>query len=311
MTPLVHLENGEIKATVAPGLGGTILAAEHLGAGLSVLGRAPWVPDLTPPTATPMTEADWLPHFTGGWPILFPNGGEACHVDGVAHGFHGEASLAPWVAERGPEGLSLRHDFATVPVTMQRHIRLEGTTLVVAAEAAASAPCAVIWGEHVTLGGDLLAAPFHIRSGPAALRADPDYDPPGNPLRPGARGQWPHLPGRDGGTPVDLSRPAEGWAALAYLSGFARPEITVARDDGRLAATLSWEGAPFACLWLWVELEATLTAPWGGRARLLGVEPCSTPAGDGLARARGRGERLVHLEPGRPVRAVTRLSLSA
>jgi len=310
VTAPVHLDNGVIGVTVAPGLGGTILDVVHLPSGLSALGRVPWVPDLTPPAGVPMSEADWLPHYTGGWPILFPNGGEACVIDGVAHGFHGEGSLAVWSAVHAGEGLTLTCDFRTVPVRMTRQLRLEGASLVVTTEALASAPCAVIWGEHVTLGGDLLAAPFHIACGPAVLRADPDYDPAGNPVFPGATGVWPHLPGRHGGT-VDLSRPAEGWAALAYLSGFDRPEVTVARDDGRLAATVAWEGGVFDCLWLWVELAATTAPPWSGQARLLGVEPCSTPAGHGLAQARANGDRLLHLLPGRPVRTVTRLTLAA
>lgn len=308
MTGVVCLTNGRVAAEVAPGMGGAILSFRDVATGLSVLGTVPWDWNPHPPAAAPMTEPDWLPHYTGGWPILFPNGGEACVIDGVAHGFHGEGSVVPWVAEAGAASLTLTRHFATVPVTMRRHIALEGRCLTVTTTATARAPVTAIWGEHVTFGSDLLAGPFRIEAGPARLRADPGYDPPESPLRPGATGDWPHLPGRDGG-PVDLSRPQAGWAALAYLADMARPEITVARDDGRLAATLGWEGEVFDCLWLWVELGGTPAPPWNGKARLLGLEPCSTAAGHGLAQARERGDRIVRLEPGRPVRAALRLRL--
>lgn len=311
MSATVTLEGGVLQATVAPGLGGTILALRHLPSGLSALGTVPWTADLSAPAAPPMTEADWLRHFTGGWPVLFPNGGESCRDGAVAHGFHGEGSVSPWSVEAASSAaLVLARRFATVPVRLTRRIALSGDTLSVTTEALAEAPVAAIWGEHVSFGSDLLATAFHVETAGAALRADPGYDPPENPLVPGAAGRWPHLPGRDGGT-VDLSRPAEGWAALCYLSDFARPEIAIARNDGRLAATLSWDGAVFDCLWFWIELAATPAPPWNGRTRLVGLEPCSTPAGHGLVRARERGDRLVTLEPGRPVRAAVRLRIAA
>lgn len=309
MSGLLQLDNGRIRATIAPGLGGAILDVVHVPSGLSALGRVPWDADLTPPADAPMTEVRWLPHYTGGWPVLFPNGGEACVIDGVAHGFHGEGSVTPWQAEPIPDGVILTRRFTTLPAVMRRRVWVEGETLVVAAEATATALCTAIWGEHVTFGSDLLDGPFRIVSGAAQVRADAGYDPPGNPLRPGAEGAWPHVAGRDGGT-ADLSRPAEGWAAMAYLTELARPEITVARDDGRLAATLSWEGEAFSCLWLWIELAATAEAPWNGQARLVGLEPCSTPAGHGLAAARAQGDRLVALAPGRTVRGTVRLRLA-
>jgi hypothetical protein len=306
----VVLDNGLLRATVAPGLGGTILSLAHLPSGLSALGTVPWRADPEPPAAPPMTEAAWLRHYTGGWPILFPNGGEACVAGGATHGFHGEGSVSPWRAEAEPAAVTLTRRFASVPATLTRRIALAADTLSVTTEARAGAPCAAIWGEHATFGGDLLAGAFRFETAGAALRADPGYDPPANPLLPGGEGRWPHLPGKDGGT-LDLSRPAEGWAALVYLSDFTRPEITLARDDGRLAATLSWQGEVFACLWYWIELAGTPDPPWGGRTRLIGLEPCSTAATDGLARAAARGDRLVRLEPGRAIGAEVRLRLQA
>ena len=68
-----------------------------MGLGLSVLGTVPWdVVEAPIESLAARDEPEWLTRYTGGWPLLFPNGGDACTVDGVFHGFHGEASIAPW-----------------------------------------------------------------------------------------------------------------------------------------------------------------------------------------------------------------------
>ena len=62
-----------------------------------MLGKVPWDPvDAPIASLAARDEPEWLTRYTGGWPLLFPNGGDACTVDGVFHGFHGEASIAPW-----------------------------------------------------------------------------------------------------------------------------------------------------------------------------------------------------------------------
>ena len=90
------LQNEQLRITVTPEVGGTITAIEHKGLGASVLGTVPWEPEGTPlePGAA-REETLWLTRYTGGWPLLFPNGGDACEFEGVFHGFHGEGSITP------------------------------------------------------------------------------------------------------------------------------------------------------------------------------------------------------------------------
>jgi hypothetical protein len=66
---------------------------------------------------------------------------------------------------------------------------------------------------------------------------------------------------------------------------------------------LSWDGARFPCAWLWCELCGTQDEPWGGRTRLVAIEPNTTPCGLGLNEARRRGLPLLRLEPGQAVNA--------
>ena len=90
------LQNEQLRVTVTPEVGGTITAVEHKGLGASVLGTVPWPTEGTPlePGAA-REETLWLTRYTGGWPLLFPNGGDACEFEGVFHGFHGEGSITP------------------------------------------------------------------------------------------------------------------------------------------------------------------------------------------------------------------------
>ena len=91
----ILLESDALCVVVNTVIGGTITSIVHKPTGASVLGTVPWTPRPGPAeTYAAPNENAWLPYYSGGWPILFPNGGDACTFDGVFHGFHGEASLA-------------------------------------------------------------------------------------------------------------------------------------------------------------------------------------------------------------------------
>jgi hypothetical protein len=309
----LFLESESLRVTVRPRVGGTITAIEHKELGLSVLGTVPWDPLDTPlESGAAPDERSWLTRYTGGWPVLFPNGGDACTFNGVFHGFHGEASLSPWEAEPGASRIRLTRQFTSVPVRMQRDILVEGDLVTIreTAEPEGDEPVTVMWGHHPTFGSDLLKGEFELDSGASLVRADEGYDPPANPLRAGAVGDWPRIQGKNG--IIDLRRPlasaAEGrLACLAYLQDFVAPWMSIRRLDNAIAIVLSWDAEVFPTAWLWLEIAGTSEAPWDGCTRLIGLEPNSTPLAYGLAEARRRGARLVTLRRDAPVEAVIRL----
>ena len=304
----VVLESVALRVTVDPLIGGTITAIEHKGLGASVLGSTPWEPDVTPPLsyAAP-DESTWLTRYGGGWPILFPNGGDACTFDGVFHGFHGEASLAPWEAEVGPALLGLTRRFSTVPVEMRRELRVEGDVLTIreTLRMLGGQPIRVMWGHHPTFGSDLLDGPFEIQSGTRNVIVDDRYDPANNPLQPGTSGRWPSVPGKTGS--FDLSRPSGIVAALACLHDFDSAWASIRRLDDSVAAALSWDPGVFPYVWVWYEIGGTQEPPWCGKARLIGLEPNTTWPAYGLADADRRGGRLLTLRPGDEIATTVRL----
>ena len=297
----------DLRVTVNPRVGGTITSITHRDTGLSVLGSVPWqVVDAPIESGAARDEPEWLTRYTGGWTLLFPNGGDACTVDGVFHGFHGEASIAPWTAIFSANALILTRRFDTVPVEMKRELAIENDLLVLREHLRlhGDRPIEVMWGHHPTLGSDLLAGPVEITTGARQVSVEATYDPPTNPLLPGATGAWPIIAGKDG--PVDLSRPSAPMASLAYLHDFDDAWIAVRRRDNAIAVALSWEAARFPCAWLWYELGGTAEAPWQSKAQLIGIEPNTTRPGLGLQKAKASGGTLLRLNPGEQLDATVR-----
>jgi hypothetical protein len=309
----VVLESAALRVTIRPQVGGTITGIRHKASGLQVLGNVPWRPVEEPlESGAAPDEPAWLTRYTGGWPLLFPNGGDACTVDGVFHGFHGEASISPWDAMVYGNAIRLERWMTTVPVHMTRTISVDGSVVRVQESAVneSATPVAVMWGHHPTFGSDLLGGEFEITTGARDVTVDRAYDPPMNPLRPGVTGRWPVVRGKQGD--VDLSRPMstaiEGrMSSLAYLDGFESAWIAIRRLDDAIAVILSWDAAIFPTAWLWFELAGTPDAPWEGRTRLVGLEPNTTPLAYGLAEAARQRVRLLTLEPAKPVQAEVRL----
>jgi hypothetical protein len=317
MSALVLLENDQLRIVVDPMVGGTIRSVEHRALGLSVLGKVPWKAETTPlDPATVKDERLWLTRYSGGWPILFPNGGDACTFHGVFHGFHGEASIAPWDMQMDDRAIALRRRFVTVPVEMEREITLDGDLLLIreTARVTGAEPATVMWGHHPSFGSDLLEGPVEIQCNARAFLSDDHYDAPANPLRPGGKGRWPMVPGKAKNALFDLSRPREPLSAMTCLADFP-PKITggawvtIRRLDNAVGVALSWDETVFPNAWLWFELAGLTDAPWNGRTRLIGVEPNTTWPASGLAEAEARGGRLLTLVPGKEVTAQVRLQV--
>lgn len=296
----ITLESESLSVVITPRVGGSITSIEHKHLHASVLGTVPWdTLDQPEPSAAAADEPTWLTRYSGGWPLLFPNAGDACTVDGIRHGFHGEASISSWtVTGRDTAALQLRRRFFTVPVEMTRDIRVEDDVVSIreTIHMHGPAPLRVMWGHHPTFGSDLLAGDFVVETGARTVTVDADYDPPANPLPPGASGTWPTVPGATG--PCDLSRPRAPAASQAYLTDFASAWASIRRTDNTVGAALSWDGEMFPCAWFWCELAGTPEAPWYGRCNLIGLEPNTTWPALGLAGAREQSAPLLELRPG-------------
>lgn len=295
---MIALENDALRVEIDPQIGGTITSVVHRKTGLSVLGKTPW-DTMSYPTGTGIIENEdgWLRTYPGGWPLLFPNGGDACEFEGTAHGFHGEASVSPWKCGSDGVRAHLSRRFYSVPVTMERTLTLRDDSLLIeeAVMLCGESSATVMWTHHPSFGGDLLDGDFEITTGARTVVVDDLFDMESNPLLPGATGQWPVVPGKAGS--YDLSQPSGCMSSMAYLREFDDAMMSIRRTDGSIGTTLTWDDNRFPYAWMWCELGGTSDPPWHGRGRLIGLEPSTSVPGTGLADIARRGGPLLTLTP--------------
>ncbi len=282
--PLVTLRSEALAVVVTPGKGGDITSIRHLRTGREVLWRTPWTAQ---PSGQYLPGSDavdsWLQVYGGGWQLLLPNGGDACIHQGTRHVFHGEAALAPWQWAVEGDSLSLARAFYSLPLMMTRRLTLDGDLLIIdeSLRNVGVAPVELVWGHHPGFGGDLLAGPARLTCGARRVVADDRVDVRGNALEPGGLFAWPLARDRRG-WPLDLRVPTVGQHSMAYLQDFNEGWAGLTRSDGAIGVALSWDLSLFPTAWLWQEIGASRSAPWFGRARVIGIEPCTSWPGHGL-----------------------------
>lgn len=300
--PRIRLESEALAVTVTPGKGSDITSIRHRPTGQETLWHTPWGgrPSGYALPGSGTAEA-WMQAFPGGWQIMVPNASAECVHNDVRHSFHGEASLAPWDWAEDGDALTLRLAFFTLPLTMTRRLSLDGDLLVIeeALTNDSALPLELIWGHHPGFGGALLDGPARLTSGARRITVDDQPDARGNALLPGHESDWPLSLGHDGAE-VDLRAPLEGQHGMAYLHDFAAEVgwAALTRTDGAIGVVLSWDKTLFPTAWLWQEMGGSQGGPWFGRGRVVGVEPCTTWPGRGLAAAVANDRPLLRLAPG-------------
>ena len=272
----VSLASGDLDAVVAPEQGCEMRSLRFRGSEL--LFQAPWTPARVP--APPASAADWEACWRGGWQVLLPNSGEPCTVGGRRHGFHGDASIAPWDVLRAGAAEVLAAWTDVDGLVAERSVELGPTGVRVRTEVVNSSavPQAIVPTEHLVLGGPLAGedAVIELAGGTVAPQT---WD--GRPDGPAA--PWP------AGFDRLAGRPFSRFGVVRDLA----ERRAVVRGGGR-TVTL---GFTHPHLWLWQEGGGATSAPWDGKTACLAIEPSYCPSADGLAAALARGEAIV-LEPG-------------
>lgn len=292
---LITLGDETIEIVVDPAHGADVLTLRHRASGVDVLFSTPWrthADGVVAGTRSPTTTdpiAGYVERYRGGWNTLCPNAGEPRTVHGAPVGFHGEVVKAQWdVVQSTADSVQLRLTLFSVPVVINREIRVEDGGVVIADELSnlSDVPLDIDYVSHPAFGGRFIEGDVRIDTNARAFNADPATK--GGPIDAGTTIAW---PGATAG--VDLrDLPDEPRALFGWLSEFdGRPWAMVTNRDLGLAARVTWDGTHLPYAWFWQELSGTEDFPWYRRARVVAVEPAST-ATSGLGRA-----RTLHLEP--------------
>ncbi len=216
-----------------------------------------------------------------------PNAGNACVVDGVAHGFHGRASTDPWgVSDLACEAVTLFWEGHGIRV--ERRFELGDDTVTVRSTVQALRAVSLVWVEHVGLGIELLDPSVEIvLAGGQAYEVDERTGPPQPPVD---APTWPEVRLLDGtlerGDRAQLPAPR---SRMFVVANVPESRLVVRNRDRRQGLELTWDPAWLPHLWIWHEVR-TSGGVWRGLAETLIIEPASVPHTLGLETARRLGQ---------------------
>lgn len=280
----LDLTSPDLKVCIDPGRGADILSLVQRRSGVEALFSTPWRARAdairtgqSPSTFDPV--AGWLEQYRGGWQTLCPNAGDPRRVNGAPVAFHGEASVIPWTVDHTtPDSANLHVELFTVPVRIDRIVRLQGSRLLQTDTLTNLSGTALEfdYSNHPALGGRFLEGECRIDTGARRFTSDPAR---ATVLPPGSEHQWPQALTLSGDS-LDLSEvpgPGEAREVFGWLHDFEGYWAAVTNLDLGLVVRLEWDGTHLPYAWLWQELNATNAFPWYERARVMAIEPASTP----------------------------------
>lgn len=309
----VLLESRDLSVSIDPGRGSDLLSLVHKASGTELLFATPWrgraddIRDgLSGVTSTGSMEA-WLEQYRGGWQTLCPNAGAPRLSGGAPFGYHGEASVTRWrIVDQHADSLSLATSLFSVPVSIEREITVVDDVLGITDTVTnlSGRTLRFDYAHHPAFGGAFLEGGCIIATGAETFVNDSEAGIDG--VEPNSRHTWPIAVGANGAmtdlgvvAPYDAARSAFGWLTdfTGYWASFTAPRLG-------LTARLDWDGTHLPYAWLWQELNSAPDWPWYGRARVVAIEPSSTPT-SGPSR-----ESVIRLDPRRPIRIPITLTVS-
>ena len=281
----MELHSSRLRARLEPAAGACLRSLHDLDSGTELLFQSPWP---TGPRPSPPADSDeWNRAWPGGWHPLFPNAGEPCEADRLAHGFHGEASIAIWdvVRQNGSSaGLRWRNGQG---LEVARNVGLVENVLAVtnAVVNHSDREAAFVFVEHVVLGPPLVGEGLRLHA--AGGRLLPLSDSGEALVAPDEIDDWPF---------AHRDHDREDWS-ISGATPFSRfgalmdsPTHSVVATNGPIQVRLDWSGNTLPHLWMWHENMESRGMPDGMAIRCLGLEPASVPNSLGLAAARESGQ---------------------
>ncbi|HWD76613.1 MAG TPA: hypothetical protein VG371_15870 [Solirubrobacteraceae bacterium] len=282
---MISLASSSVSIRIDPRHGGEVLDLIDVRTGRQLLGRPPFASD--EPVSGELDETTWTRCYRGGWQLLVPNAGNACVVDGIAHGFHGRASTDPWeVTELALDGACLSWEGHGIRV--QRRFTLADDRVAVGSTITADQTVSLVWVEHVGLGIEMLDPAIEIAlAGGQAYEVDERTGPT---EAPADAPRWPQVRLLDGtlerGDRAEVRSPR---SRMMIVANVPEGHLTVHNHDRRQGLELSWDTKWLPHLWMWHEVRSS-GGPWRELAETLIVEPASVPHTLGLEMARDRGQ---------------------
>ncbi len=282
---MLNLASSAIAIRIDPRHGGEVLDLVDLRSGRQLLARPPFGSD--EPCPGELDETTWTRCYRGGWQLLVPNAGNACVVDGAAHGFHGRASTDPWeVSELADDSVTL--SWSGHGIRVERRFALQHDTVTVRSAVAADREAALVWVEHVGLGIEMLDPTVELGlPGGQAYEVDERTGPTEPPPDVAS---WPEVRLLDSTLErADRASLLSPRSRMLIVANVPEGRLTVQNRARRQGIEITWDTSWLPHLWIWHEVRAT-GGPWRQIAETLIVEPASVPHTLGLQTARSLGQ---------------------
>lgn len=282
----VVLTTDELRVEVDPFRGGDVLSVVDRGTGAELLFRTPWRARADAVSAgrhrpvSSDTWADWLEGYRGGWQILCPNAGPARVRNGVRLGFHGEASTVTWrVTSLSAVHVTMETELFTVPLVLERRIELAGAAVRIVDLIRNESPVTVEFDyvSHPAFAGALAEPGVSLSAPNCVLRSVTEAGDSSPPLVP------------------EMANLASTGSFLGWLEGDGVGDVLLHHAGRGAGVRVQWDRRQLPFAWVWIEMGGTTGFPWFGRARVVAVEPASTPPADDRRQAPlelSRGESM-------------------
>lgn len=256
---MLELRSANLEVVIDPGHGAEIVSLIDRRTSTSLLAASPRGRSTL--IQGELTLEEWEAGYRGGWQVLTPNAGDACQLEGEAHGFHGRASTDPWTLESIDDS-SVRLAWKGHSLRVVRRVVVDGTTLSVETSWSTNSlsPVPMINVEHLALG-------------PAFLSHDVRVSMPGT--QPNA-------------SEIDLRADTPA-SDFRVVGPFDKGLVEVVSEGDGPRAAIRWDASELPYLWFWHE-NLVPDGVFGPSGRVLGLEPASVRSEAGLARAVESGQ---------------------
>jgi hypothetical protein len=300
----VVMENRALRVTVLPDKGTDIVELRLKGLDLDVMWTSP-TGLRDPRTTLPSSDAagTMMDFYEGGWQEIIPSGGPSSSHMGASWGQHGESTTLPWEARveaDAPDHVAVTFQVRLLryPLALRKTLHLHGERAVLSIDETltneADEPVDLMWGHHPTVGAPFLSPACRFTIPGGTVRVPPAISFERQRAAPGATGQWPIVPDRDG-RDHDLSAmppPEARTAELLYITDLPEGWYAISNDEIGAGFGLAWDTAVFPHLWYWQVARGSFGYPWFGRTYSMALEPWTSWPGDGLAAAVAQGTAL-------------------
>lgn len=253
--------------------------------------------DYLPTSPDPLSSM--MDYYSGGWQVIFPNGGEPSSYKGAAFGQHGEVANMSWdcnVLEDTPSSVKVKCSVVLrkMPLRIERTFKLLQNDphlyLEEKIDNLSDVSLPYMWGQHLAYGHPFLGpgCTIDLPDGLEILTEEPssDVSPPGRIDR-NRKQQWPNAVGVDGSL-IDLSLlPDKNTPSdVCYIRGFEdKGWYKVRNSQLGLGFQVEWDATIMPFLWYWQEFGAIKDYPWYGRHYNIGLEPFSSYPTHGIQQA--------------------------